>query len=462
MNKAIDILLIAFLLPVAASCGSKASDTDGEQDGDIDSETDQAVQDVDSDGEAPLVDVPPPDGVEIMDDCLPVDETCTEPEECCTGICYRGVCSTSAGVCENPGVECVTGAECCSGHCEREPDGVKRCQSTGGCLGAGEECAVAADCCSLFCDGGLCAEDGICSTIGDECSEDYDCCSNICEGDQCVDAPGACQPLGEACGEDGNCCSENCEEIPDEGRRCVGDYTCRIGGEVCTEDDECCSLLCDEGYCAILSNCTVVGEPCTGYRECCSGACADSGIGTLTCQYLSGCRSILELCEHDTQCCSGECDVDDHDGVERCVRPGGCLRPGEVCWSGSANNCCGGHELCIPTIAGVSRCFESDPDEDCIADGDPCHFSDECCCGLCVPDEEGGALTCCPGGIECVPDGGACITDIDCCSMACIDGVCGEPDTNCIPLGGFCETDEDCCSDNCNESTNTCWVPDLI
>ena len=72
-------------------------------------------------------------------------------------------------------------------------------------------------------------------------------------------------------------------------------------------------------------------------------------------------------------CCSGVCEVDDLGLVLRCQRTGGWLDPGEVCWSGSANNCCGGHELCQPTIAGVSRCYETDPGEFRNLAGNPEH-----------------------------------------------------------------------------------------
>jgi hypothetical protein len=449
------MLSVFFLCLFALSCGSK----NGEEE---DGTGDQTVDGVDGDV---LPDTPydgvVPDGVDVIEDCSPVGAGCTAAEQCCTGICYRGVCSTSVGTCENPGEECVLDAECCSGVCETDADGVKRCQLSGTCGVVGETCLVASDCCSLYCVSGICAEGGRCQPVGGDCVENYDCCSNICEGSVCLDSPEACHPLGEPCDADGTCCSENCEILPEGGGICMGHYTCMLGGEVCTEDDDCCTLRCDEGYCYDLANCTVVGEPCTGSLECCSGACADSGTGTPTCQYLSGCRSILELCLENSDCCSGSCYEDPNDEVLRCERPGGCLNPGEVCWSGSANNCCGGQELCLPTIAGVSRCFSAPPDESCILDGEPCSFSDECCCLLCAPDTE-GSLVCCPGGEPCVPDGGACISDIDCCSMSCIDGVCGPPDTNCIPLGGTCTTDEDCCSGRCDPTTNTCTVPDLI
>jgi hypothetical protein len=54
--------------------------------------------------------------------------------------------------------------------------------------------------------------------------------------------------------------------------------------------------------------------------------------------------------------------------VSRCHHPAGCLGDGEVCFTGSANNCCSGRRNCRPTLAGVSRCYAV-PEGECIADG---------------------------------------------------------------------------------------------
>ncbi|MFH1434822.1 MAG: hypothetical protein ABIJ56_03805, partial [Pseudomonadota bacterium] len=317
----------------------------------------------------------------------------------------------------------------------------------------------ASDCCSLYCVDEVCAEGGACAVTGGECAENYDCCSNICsEEDVCDPSYAPCEPFGESCTSGGNCCSGLCVEISAEEGRCGGHYPCRPGGEVCTEDDDCCNGVCDEGYCALLGECTVVGDPCEGVRECCSNACVESGAGTTTCQYLSGCRPIGEVCEENDDCCSEECEPSDHDLVKRCDNPPGCLDPGEVCFVGASLNCCGGHEFCRPTFAGVYRCYDPEiPEGECIPDGDPCSFSDECCCELCAPDDD-GALICCPGGMPCVPNGGACLTDADCCDLNCVDGVCGEPDTSCVPLEGDCTTSEDCCSEYCDPATGKCGV----
>ena len=47
---------------------------------------------------------------------------------------------------------------------------------------------------------------------------------------------------------------------------------------------------------------------------------------------------------------------------------------GEVCWTGSAANCCpsgpdGGQQLCESTLLGVSRCFGTTTIDTCLPDG---------------------------------------------------------------------------------------------
>jgi hypothetical protein len=110
-------------------------------------------------------------------------------------------------------------------------------------------------------------------------------------------------------------------------------------------------------------------------------------------------------------------------------------------------------------MAGVYRCYPTTNPGDCTLDLQPCSFSDECCCGLCAPDA-GGALVCCPGGVDCVPRGGACTADADCCDLHCVDGFCTERDTDCIPVGGPCLADTDCCEGLvCSTVAGTCAFP---
>jgi hypothetical protein len=123
---------------------------------------------------------------------------------------------------------------------------------------------------------------------------------------------------------------------------------------------------------------------------------------------------------------------------------------GEVCWLGQAANCCpqgatGGNKLCLPTVVGISRCWGEGTDQTCLPDGQACHFSDECCNGLCLPDGTGG-LKC---GSTCVPLKAACTSDADCCDGVCKAGQCAPSQTVCEPLGVNCASAADCCSGYC-------------
>jgi len=90
--------------------------------------------------------------------------------------------------------------------------------------------------------------------------------------------------------------------------------------------------------------------------------------------------------------------------------------------------------------------------DECLEDGEPCSFAEECCGGFCLPNAD-GELVC---GSECVPVDGACTADVDCCDGVCIDGVCQDNYTDCVPIGGACVVDEDCCDGNCDEEAGLC------
>lgn len=105
------------------------------------------------------------------------------------------------------------------------------------------------------------------------------------------------------------------------------------------------------------------------------------------------------------------------------------------------------------TDLGIRRCFGEGVPDECIPDGDPCSFSEECCNGYCVPNEDGD-LVC---GDECVPVNEDCRSDMDCCDdLICIDGVCEPNFSDCVVLGHSCESNEDCCSGYCNPDLGVC------
>jgi hypothetical protein len=209
-----------------------------------------------------------------------------------------------------------------------------------------------------------------------------------------------------------------------------------------------------------MAECQTVGEPCTGYHECCTGLCADPGTGVPICQFISGCRPIGEICIQANDCCSGVCEVYEDTGILRCQKTGSCMDTGEICNVGQAANCCptgplGGPRLCLPTVLGLTRCYDPDAVDDCLPDGSPCSFGDECCGGFCLPDQNGD-LFC---GAVCVPEGEACTVDMDCCEGVCTDGLCAPNFTDCQPIGGACEAPEDCCSNYCDLTAGLCLPP---
>ncbi|MBI5501167.1 MAG: putative metal-binding motif-containing protein [Deltaproteobacteria bacterium] len=377
---------------------------------------------------------------------LPSGSVCTSSAQCCTGSCIAGICNTGYGLCESPGTPCATPAECCSGRCEAVPGGGLECVGTGACEGTGGSCLFSADCCSFWCAAGTCDTGFTCRVTGSSCTSPYQCCSGLCSGGTCASIGGTCSPLGETCTSSNGCCSGWCDIA-----NCGIGFFCRASGELCNVNADCCDGIC-EGYtpttpgrCAFLGGCLTVGQPCTGNRNCCSKACVDPGTGVRVCTYLSGCRPYGELCTVDANCCSGLCEPDDAGRSMRCQNPPGCQPAGEMCFTGATNNCCGGHDNCRPTIAGVNRCW---PDgwTVCLPEGDICHFGDECCSGVCSLQPD-GTYRC---GGACIALGGTCTADADCCTPnICRGGTCQPPDAACSPLGTPCLLSTECCSGFC-------------
>jgi len=188
--------------------------------------------------------------------------------------------------------------------------------------------------------------------------------------------------------------------------------------------------------------------------------CADPGTGVTVCQSVTGCHPIGEVCTNNDECCSFLCQADPViTAVKRCTKPGGCMSSGEVCWQGQAANCCpsgptGGTQLCQETVLGVLRCYGPGTLTTCLADGQPCHFADECCSGFCLPDASGN-LVC---GKTCVPLKGVCTADADCCDGVCLNGTCQPSVTGCVPLGGTCTQSSDCCGGYCDTVNKVCSI----
>jgi hypothetical protein len=157
-------------------------------------------------------------------------------------------------------------------------------------------------------------------------------------------------------------------------------------------------------------------------------------------------------------------------------------------------DCCGcaspKFQCCKPDANGVNRCYGTPAGATacktgytgvapcCIAAGQQCTFSSECCAGApCVPDAMGTlrCLTAPPSGPACVTSGGVCTASADCCAgLSCniavgsLKGTCGvttpppppgndggQPPPTCATAGQMCKTTADCCYGNCTAPGGT-------
>jgi len=373
----------------------------------------------------------PLDGPAIS--CAAIGQACVNGATCCSGLCDNGACAPPGNVCAARGASCVLATDCCSLRCANGACGAQ-------CTPNGQACATAGDCCSGSCVAGACAAVVAgCATLGNACGANGDCCSQNCQGGLCAPQGGNCNAIGDVCFSGSGCCSGVCV-IPNGATA----GTCASGGGTCTAD----------------------GEPCSGCSGCCSRVCAPTATGGHICVPASGCRLIGDLCRKDSDCCGGGatglpganevvCTIiaGSNPPVGTCSNPTGCDPDGDVCGLASGNNTCGNsrHDCCDcipPKIncckldrAGVPRCYGGSTTSCpsgydgtpgcCIAAGQICAFSSECCGGApCVPDGS-GQLRC---GTSCGTVGQTCVADSDCCAgLPCtvprgqLAGTCGAP-----------------------------------
>jgi hypothetical protein len=347
--------------------------------------------------------------------CSPVGASCTEPSQCCDGICSGGVCAPCGPV----GSACSDDSQCCFSLCDD--------------------------------DAGVCVPNPTCEPLGAACDgEQANCCSgfctplNVCGTPSCghdVCTPGA--PLSETCSacvdmvcsEQPSCCSTGWNGL------CVSlaNVTCGAGCAACLPDGDacapngppCCDGSCFEGTCT--SACTPAGTPCdfdAGTDTCCPG----SVCGGVICVPTT-CTEDGGACMVGAECCDGQCNGGICGGET-------CLPAGSFCGSdGGFSACCEGtvcsEEICLPEM--------------CIPDGIPCNPGMPCC-STCT----GGI---CGGVPMCTPDGELCSPDQPCCSGPCsVSGFCGDTcDGGCPPVctanGGACVKFSDCCSGTCANGT---------
>lgn len=474
-------LVLSFAIALGAcSCESRSTDDDdgGGTDGSTDSGSDGSV-------------------------CVPLGASCSG-----SGCCGDAICDGGSGTCVTP-TSCAQfdeacGSGCCVGlTCDA---GTSRCTLPDfACAATGASCTDGNDCCSLACDGTMhCAV--ACVQDGGQCSSGSECCTGYCNASmQCAKVPNngnVCASSGNACSVDGDCCSKNCVS-----------GTCRTTGAVCAPvgdrcygDTDCCSFSCnlsdpnaDAGFCQTLavggtSSCSVAGEPCGSgsCAECCSRSCAPTVAGATVCSNVSGCRVDGDICEDDDDCCGGPNSGYPSADSGSCVKNapgdpfGRCqINQGPVgavcslvtpvcggvssapsncsdCFDNPKAECChidsGGTPRCMASSASCESGFDGSPGC-CIAAGNACSNSTECCDGAPCLQDAGGTFRC---GSSCSMVDAPCANTGDCCSgLVCsvpageLTGTCKMTPTTSNPDGGTggtcsgyaqdCSSDSDCC-----------------
>ncbi len=83
------------------------------------------------------------------------------------------------------------------------------------------------------------------------------------------------------------------------------------------------------------------------------------------------------------------------------------------------------------------------PSPYCLAVGQQCATSADCCLGICDP----ASATCAASINKCTATGGGCVASTECCSLACTAGRCSA--YACIADGQACTDSAACCGGNC-------------
>lgn len=111
--------------------------------------------------------------------CRPLNETCNNSAQCCTGSCQNSVC-VSGSTCTAVGGACQNNGDCCTSTC-----GDNICQSVV-CANIGTSCTTNANCCSNVCADNLitfiCRKPN-CVAEDQPCQNDTDCCDGFCFDD---------------------------------------------------------------------------------------------------------------------------------------------------------------------------------------------------------------------------------------------------------------------------------------
>jgi hypothetical protein len=187
------------------------------------------------------------------------------------------------------------------------------------------------------------------------------------------------------------------------------------------------------------------------------------GAGNITCNIIAGTNPPIGTCSNPQSCnpqgdvCGGKGDGQVNARQDCCD----CAPPKFNC--------------CKPDSNGVPRCYGTPTNNPgdcktgytgqppcCIAAGQQCAFSSECCGGTpCLPDA-GGTLRCQPPETTCVNLTGACTSTGDCCAggtcsivPGALTGLCTPTNNPTVPTDGgvtchaagtTCAAGADCCT----------------
>jgi len=89
--------------------------------------------------------------------CRPAGVGCSNPTQCCTGICQKGTCRSAP--CRAVKVGCAINSDCCSGVCgcvEIFPGATSCTCRKATCAQPDGDCSDDADCCTETCSDGTC------------------------------------------------------------------------------------------------------------------------------------------------------------------------------------------------------------------------------------------------------------------------------------------------------------------
>jgi len=211
--------------------------------------------------------------VEVKASCKNGDEFCMTDSQCCSNKCDMVKCRNFAKGCKPGGESCFTDSTCCSNKCDgftcrhvknsTELLTTNSFKSTNSivdtpkytknpttisnvCKKIGLDCKSGKECCSEHCEGNRCSDALSCKNGGEMCATDSQCCTNKCDFLKCREFSKGCKEGGESCLTDGNCCSHKCDGLT---CRPIAGKTCKSGHDLCITDSQCCSNKCDGVKC---------------------------------------------------------------------------------------------------------------------------------------------------------------------------------------------------------------------